>query len=296
MQKWTRNYFLTVQVDADAKDYIDITMPLTLSFHIQRNINATANTANITVLNLNKDTRSKVFLDNYKTMYYKGIELRAGYGDKKETLPLIFKGNIQTAFSKRNGVDYETTIQALDGGFAYINSSSSRQFPKGTTDRQALVALSSDLWSNDPKKNCHVALGKIGHFNLPITRGNTIDGNTLDYFSTYSDNHFFIDLEKINCLLDDEGFEGSIKVIDASCGLLGSPLRQESFLTFEMIFEPRLQIGQFVELKSMTEDNYNGVYKVLGIEHSGIISDAQSGQCKTKVSLNYVEGLPEYID
>lgn len=289
MRKWTRNYFLTVQVDAEGKDYIDITMPLTLSFHIQRNINATANTANITVLNLNKDTRSKVFLDNYKTMYYKGIELRAGYGDKKETLPLIFKGNIQTAFSKRNGVDYETTIQALDGGFAYINSSSSRQFPEGTTDRQALIALASDLEE-------HIGLGKIGNFNLPITRGNTIDGNTLDYFSTYSDNHFFIDLEKINCLLDDEGFEGSIKVIDASCGLLGSPLRQESFLTFEMIFEPRLQIGQFVELQSVTEEGYNGVYKVLGIEHSGIISNAQSGQCKTKVSLSYIGTLPKYID
>lgn len=287
MIKWTRNYFLTVQVDERAKEYIDITMPLTISFNVKRNINSDCNTSTITVLNLAEDTRRKIFLDNYKTMYYKGIELRAGYGTEKETLPLIFKGNIQSAFSKRNGVDYETTIDALDGGFAYVNGYSSRQFSKGTTDKQVLNALVSDL--------PHIEKGKIGDFKFPLTRGNTIDGQTMSYFSSFSENHFFIDLEKINCLLDNECFEGNIKVIDADCGLLGSPLRQEAFLTFEMIFEPRLQIGQYVELKSKTETIYNGVYKVIGIEHSGTISDAQSGQCKTKVSLNYINGVPQII-
>lgn len=289
MEKWTRNYVLSVQVDENAKEYVDIMMPLTISFDIKRSVNSTANTASITVLNLSEDTRRKVFLDNYKFMYYKGIELRAGYGDRIENLPLIFKGNIQSAFSKRNGVDYETTIDALDGGFAYVNASSNRQFAKGTTDRQALKALTTDL------KNYHIEPGHLGNFNSVLPRSNAVSGSTLDLFSTFSEDNFFIDLEKMNCLLDNEGFEGNIKVIDASCGLLGSPLREEAFLTFEMIFEPRLQIGQFVEIKSQTETIYNGTCKVVGIEHSGTISDAQSGQCKTKVSLNYIEGLPVVV-
>ena len=295
MEKWTRNYVLSVQVDQEAKEYVDIMMPLTISFSIKRSVNSTANTASITVLNLSEDTRRKVFLDNYKFMYYKGVELRAGYGKEIETLPLIFKGNIQSAFSKRNGVDYETTIDALDGGFAYVNATSNRQFARGTTDRQALKALMSDLTSTDPKKDCHIKLGHLGNFNATLPRANSISGSTLDYFSTFSEDNFFIDLEKMNCLLDNEGFEGNIKVIDADCGLLGSPLREEAFLTFEMIFEPRLQVGQFVELKSKTELIYNGTYKVVGIEHSGVISDAQSGQCKTKVSLNYINGLPVVV-
>lgn len=288
MEKWTRNYYLTVQTNEKAEEYIDITMPLTISFRINRNVNASANTANITVLNLSEDTRRKIYLDNYKTFYYKRVELRAGYSNGKETLPLIFKGNIQTAFSKRNGVDYETTIDALDGGFAYVNGYSSRQFAKGTTGQQMLNTLVADLPFIDK--------GKIGNFTNKLTRGNTIDGPTLSYFSTFSKQNFFIDLEKINCLQKNEGFEGNIKVINADCGLLGSPLRQESFLTFEMIFEPRLQIGQFIELQSQTERSYNGTYQVIGIEHSGIISDAQSGTCKTKVSLNYVTGVPTYLD
>ena len=282
MQKWTRNYVLTVQVDQKGKEYVDIKFPLTISFHIKRSINSTANTASITVLNLSEATRRKVFLDNYKFMYYKGIELRAGYGEEIETLPLIFKGNIQSAFSKRNGVDYETSMEALDGGFAYVNANSNRQFPKGTTDRQAIKQLIADL------KEYHVNPGHIGNFNLSLSRGNSITGSTIENIGSFSENNFFIDLEKMNCLLDNEGFYGNIKVIDADCGLLGSPLREEAFLTFEMIFEPRLQIGQLVELKSQTEFIYNGTYKVIGIEHSGTISDAQSGQCKTKVTLNYI--------
>lgn len=289
MKKWTRNYILTVQVDKNAKEYVNITYPLTISFHIKRSVNSTANTASITVLNLAESTRRKVFLDNYKFMYYKGVELRAGYGDSIENMPLIFKGNIQSAFSKRNGVDYETTIEALDGGFAYVNATSNRQFAKGTTDKQALKELISDL------DNYHIKPGRLGNFNSALTRGNSISGSTMEFINSFSENNFFIDLEKMNCLLDNEGFYGNIKVIDASCGLLGSPLREEAFLTFEMIFEPRLQIGQLVELKSSTELVYNGTYKVIGIEHSGTISDAQSGQCKTKVVLNYINDVPVIV-
>lgn len=288
MEKWTRSYYLTVQTNEEAEEYIDITMPLTISFHIRRSVNASANTATITILNLSEDTRSKIFLDNYKTFYYKRVELRAGYSLGKETLPLIFKGNIQKAYSKRNGVNYETTIDALDGGFAYANAYSSRQFAEGTTDKQILKSLAADL--------PYIELGKIGNFDYKLPRGNSIDGPTLQYFNTVSEGHYFIDLEKIHCLLDDEGFSGNINLINSDCGLLGSPLRQESFLTFEMIFEPRLQIGQFVELQSTTEKRFNGTYQVLGIEHSGIISDAQSGNCKTKVSLNYIDGTPVYLD
>ena len=199
MKKWTRNYVLSVQVDEKSDEYIDIKSPLTISFNIKRSVNATANTANITVLNLSENTRRKVFLDNYKFMYYKGVRLRAGYGEEVETLPLIFKGNIQSAFSKRNKVDYETTINALDGGFAYVNATSNRQFAKGTTDKQALKDLIKDL----PK----IDIGKIGNLNQALTRGNSVSGSTLDFINSFSDGNYFIDLEKMYCLLDNEGFE-----------------------------------------------------------------------------------------
>lgn len=287
MKKWTRNYVLTVQVDRKAADYIDITSPLTLSFNIKRSCNASANTGTFTILNLAESTRRKIFMDRYQTLYYKGVELSAGYGDDKEEWPLIFKGNIEQAFSKRNGVNYETTINAFDGGFAYRNGRTERAFAEGTSDKQIIETLLKDLPG--------IKKGAIGNFDATLPRGNSLNGNTMKILNDVSEGHLFIDLEKLNCLRRYEGLQGNLTTLNADSGLLGSPLREESFLTFTMIFEPRLQIGQFVKLESQTETEFNGTYKVIGLEHNGTISGSQSGKCTTKVSLNHIKDIPEVL-
>ena len=284
MKKWTRNYVLTVQVDHRALDYIDITSPLSLEFNINRSCNASANRATFTILNLAESTRRKIFMDRYQTLCYKGVELRAGYGDDREEWPLIFKGNIEQAFSKRNGVNYETTINAFDGGFAYRNGRTERAFAEGTPDKQIIKTLLNDLPG--------IKLGAIGDFGATLPRGNSFNGNTMKLLNDISEGHLFIDLEKLNCLRRNEGLQGNLVTLNADSGLLGSPLREESFLTFTMIFEPRLQIGQFVKLESQTETTFNGTYKVIGLQHNGVISGSQSGRCTTKVSLNYIKDIP----
>ena len=276
MQKWNRNYILSIQT---AGGWLDITMPFTLSFMIIRNTLAQANTGRFTILNLSEDTRRKIYKDKYKTDVYKGIELRAGYGDRKETLPLIFKGNIMQAYSQRNGVNFETQIEAYDAGFAYVNANTSRSFSAGTSDKQILETLIKDL--------PHISVGKIGTFTDKLPKGNTMQGTTVELIKNISKSNFFIDNEKAYCLQENECFAGNIRLITSDTGLLGSPLREESLLTFSIIFEPRLQIGQYIQLQSTTEKLFNGEYKVIGVEHQGTISDAQSGRCITKVSLYY---------
>ena len=281
MIKWNRNYILSIQVGSG---WIDIKMPLTMSFHIVRNTLAQANTGRFTILNLSEDTRRKIYKDKYKTNVYKGIELRAGYGDTKETLPLIFKGNIMQAYSQRNGVNYETNIEAYDGGFSYVNANTGRSFARGTSDRQIIETLIKDL--------PNVSVGKIGKFLDKIPKGNTMQGPTIELLKNITKSNFFIDNEKAYCLNGNECFRGNIQKITSDTGLLGSPLREEALLTFTIMFEPRLQVGQYIQLESQTEKLFNGDYKVIGVEHQGIISDAQSGRCVTKASLYYgAEGL-----
>ena len=276
MIKWTRNYILSIQVEGG---WIDITMPFTLTFSISRNTLAQANTGRFTILNLSEDTRRKIYKDKYKTNIYKGIELRAGYGDTKETLPLIFKGNIKQAYSQRNGVNYETEIEAYDAGFAYVNGNTSRAFAEGTSDKQILETLIKDL--------PNISVGKIGSFGDKLPRGNSMQGQTIELIKNVAKSNFFVDNEKAYCLQENECYKGNIQKITSDSGLLGSPLREETLLTFSIMFEPRLQLGQYIELESQTEKLFNGQYKVIGVEHQGTISDAQSGKCTTKVSLYY---------
>lgn len=276
MIKWNRNYILSIQVSGG---WIDITMPFTMSFSIVRNTLAQANTGTFTILNLSEDTRRKIYKDKYKTAVYKGIELRAGYGDSKETLPLIFKGNIKQAYSQRNGVNYETSIEAYDGGFSYVNANTGRSFSQGTSDKQIIETLIKDL--------PNISVGKIGKFVDKLPKGNTLQGPTIELLKNITKSNFFIDNEKAYCLQENECFKGAIQKITSDTGLLGSPLREEALLTFTIMFEPRLQVGQYIQLESQTEKLFNGDYKVIGIEHQGIISDAQSGRCITKVTLYY---------
>lgn len=279
MIKWTRNYILSIQVSGG---WIDITMPYTMSFNISRSTMAQANTGHFTLLNLSEDTRRKIYKDKFKTEVYKGIELRAGYGEKKETLPLIFKGNIMQAYSQRNGVNYETTIEAYDGGFSYVNATTGRSFAQGTPDKQIIETLIKDL--------PHVSVGKVGSFTEKLVKGNSMQGSTIELLKNITKSNFFIDNEKAYCLQENECFRGNLQKITSDTGLLGSPLREEALLTFSIMFEPRLQIGQYVKLESTTEKLFNGEYKVIGVEHNGVISDAQSGKCTTKVTLYYGEG------
>ena len=276
MIKWTRNYILSIQVEGG---WIDITMPYTMTFSISRSTLAQANTGRFTILNLAEDTRRKIYKDKYKTNVYKGIELRAGYGDTKETLPLIFKGNIMQAYSQRNGVNYETEISAYDGGFSYVNSNTSRSFAEGTTEKQIVETLLKDLPNITP--------GKIGAYVDKLPKGNTMQGSTIELLQNVTKSNFFIDNEKAYCLKENECYKGNLQKITSDTGLLGSPLREETLLTFTIMFEPRLQIGQYIQLESSTEKLFNGEYKVIGVEHQGTISDAQSGKCTTKVTLYY---------
>lgn len=276
MDKFGRNYILKVETDSGN---IEITLPFTLNFSVDRNIMSNANTSKITILNLSENIRKQIYKDRYDTLKYKGIELRGGYGDKKEDLPIIFKGNIKQAYSERVGTEYETRIEAYDGGFAFLNGYTDVAFSSGTPQNQVLDRIIADL----PNVN----KGIIGGLTDTLPRGNSYSGNSCQLLDSLTNGHFFIDNENAYCLLDNECIEGNIQVITSASGLLGSPLREDTFLTFRTLFEPRLLIGQIIELNSQTENNFNGQYKVIGFKHNGIISSAISGTCITTVSLYF---------
>jgi hypothetical protein len=75
-----------------------------------------------------------------------------------------------------------------------------------------------------------------------------------------------------------------ITQIDASTGLLVTPVREQSILHFSMMFEPRIQMAQEIILVSR-EAALSGIYKVISLHHSGIISPTVGGELITEVGL-----------
>jgi hypothetical protein len=290
--KRQRNYILTVDVTERSLDtflgssllnnvvpsqILTIKPPFTLEFDIIRNVLSSANTASFRIYNLAEKNRKKLYKDPYTTALYKGLQLHAGYGAL--ALPTIFRGNVFQGGSVREGVNYITTLECFDAGFAFVNSETAKQFPKGTPTSTIMKEITKDLPNVSP--------GAVGSYPTTIPRGNSYSGNSADLLRDISNGGFFVDLEKANILQDNEYIQGDLEIIDSDSGLLGTPRREGTLLQFDILFEPRLIIGQKIHLDSSTASNFNGDYKIMSIHHRGTISEAVCGDAITTVGLWY---------
>jgi hypothetical protein len=255
-------------------DQLEIKPPLTLEFEINRNILASANDSTFRVYNLGELAREGIKKAPQSTINYRGIELRAGY---EQNLATCFKGNIKRAFSVRRGTSWVTTIENYDGAFAFINGEVSKAFQKGIPYNDILDHIVSTLPA--------IKKGARSNYQGTLPRGNSLSGNPAALASELSRGGFFVDLEKAYMLQDQDVIKGSVQVISSESGLLGTPRREDTVVTVEMVFEPGLLIGQVLELRSKTAKVFNGEYKVISLQHRGVISEAVSGDCMTTVGL-----------
>jgi hypothetical protein len=284
VDKYNRNYKLNLE----QKDgtILQISPPFTLEFDVTRNILSSANIAQFRVYNLSQTHRNQIRKNEYDYGTFRAVSLSAGYGTKN--LPTIFDGMVSRAFSDRPGTNFVTTVECYDGGFAQVNGIINEAYPSGSDQKNVL----GDMMSRLPK----VKMGKVGNsFKKTLEVGNSYSGNTVDVLNQLSQSGFFIDNGKAYCLGDNECIQGELTLIDSSTGLLGTPVLQDTFLNFDILFEPRLLIGQLVLLQSSTANQYNGAYKVVSVKHRGVISEAVSGECRTTVGLTKGLGTLEIV-
>lgn len=277
MSKFQRKFQLTVKDENDQA--IVITNPLTMTFNIVRHDLSSASAANIKVYNLGLQNRNRI-LKYYEIMAYKKmtVELRAGY---EGMMPVIFKGDVLEARSYRmeGSVNFMTEIEAQDGGYDIAHSDSNFGVAAGSLRRDAIIRMAKDF------KNCKV--GAIGNFPGTYARQRVFAGKTSQHVIDETGGNFFIDNNHVYCLKNDEAIEGEVLVVISETGLLGSPMVCERYLQAEMLFEPRLKIGQLVEIISRDNPVLNQIYKVVGLTHIGTISDAVGGKCKTHIRMLY---------
>jgi len=279
--KFQRQY--QIQIECDDEVAI-IKPPFTINFSLNRDVGSTANTLNLKILNLSQHTRQKIFQDRYNTarIAYRRIELRAGYGTD---MPIIFQGNIQVAYNYREKTEWVTDITAWDGGAAFANSFSNFTLGAGTSQNAIISKLFTDMPGISP--------GIVSQFNGTSERGKTYFGNTTDIIQEEVgiQGNFFIDNEKAFVLKPTDAYNGTVQIINAKSGLLGTPRRYDARLDIDVLFEPHVSVGQVLQLQSL-EAMYNGNYKVMGFTHQGIISEAANGELTTKLNLWYgIHGL-----
>ena len=73
--------------------------------------------------------------------------------------------------------------------------------------------------------------------------------------------------------------------ISSDTGLLNVPIRRETYLEIDIIFDPNIIVGQLIELKSSFNKYFNGLYKVYGITHDVEITEESGGNATTSLQL-----------
>ncbi len=286
MVKFGRNYVLSIETTND--ETLTIEPPFTMEFDLTRNTLTSANVGSIRIYNLSQKNRSLIRRNVTDTSDIRLVQLAAGYGNN---LPVIFRGNITQAWSVREGENFITQIESLDGGFAFSYGNTNTTFPAGTSMQVIIRSLIGTLPG--------VTVGAIGEYPGSLLRANSYSGNTTTLLKDITGGGLFIDNGRGNCLGDNECVSGGLPIINSQSGLLGTPLREQTIISFDMLFEPRLLVGQRVQLDSLEGTsrgaNFNGLYKVISLKHRGTISAGVCGDAITSVGMADVAGALKLV-
>lgn len=269
------NRIFRVSIELEDGSQLIVEPPFTIRFTIIRNVQAALNTLEISIFNLGINTRQKVFEDFFSRVDYRRIILEAGYTE----LTTIFRGNIWSAFTEREGSDILTKITALDGGFDTQTTLTSETLNVGTV-KEAIDSLIAQF--------PNLTRGPVGKADGSLLRPVVLAGNTFELLKLYGQSIGFIvyvDLEEINLLKNDEVVRAQVALINSDSGLLATPQRQTTFLNITMLFEPQIVMSQIIQIESIIQNEFDGQYKVIGVRHQGTISEAIGGDCVTSLDL-----------
>lgn len=279
MNKFGRRYKITIQTtDITA---LVIEPPLTVEFDIHRSVMATMNSMTLRIYNLSETKQNLIYQDRFDINKYK-IIVEAGY----ESLSTVFIGDIFEANSTREGSNIITKIDARDGSFDMNQSVVNTTLKAGTTLNETLTYLAGQFKNLKGLHVTNATPGMEDAFERPVV----LEGNVYELIKQYAlqggVNDVYIDLDVIYINGQNEVVvNGEIELLDASTGLIHTPRRDQSFLTVTTIFEPRVIMGQVIQLVSDIQPKYNGLYKIIGLKHQGVISEAVGGPLESQFNM-----------
>lgn len=250
--RFDRNFILTVGLGSQAAT---IRPPMRVVFKIEKNGGSGGlNSANIQIYNLKDSTRSKLFKSKEEQTPLP-VELQIGYGDD---LGVIFRGSVQEGTLQRNGPDFISTLQCLDGGDTLYSFTS------------ATVRSKDAVFQAATKDMPRTKRGKITP-QKEIIRPRILVGNSLQIITDNLNpgEKWFIDNEKLNILKDNEVLSSYIPVVSARTGLKNTPKIENLRVEFDTLMNPSLKIGHLCRLESLTAGKLNGIYKLDQMTYNG---------------------------
>lgn len=247
----------------------EITDLLGVAFNIKRTLNREPNKGTITILNLSKDSRSKLAVEGKLP-----VTLRAGHLNDKASL--IYQGDVRFSNIVNDGVQWITSFETGDGSRTYKTARINKSLKNPTTGDllrecgRVLEANGIGLGNLQSKiDEGGVVPTLIDFFGGVVLSGKVVD--VMTQVCTSLGYEWSIQDEQIQILRPDEKLSSSpaqILVVSPSTGLIGSPqLGKKSLVNFRMLVDGRARPGKTIRLES---DQFpSGDLRVERVNHIG---------------------------
>lgn len=250
MSRFNRDFKLQIQTDSGI---IEIGSPLKITFDVMKSDYGGLNKSTIKVYNLSEQKRLALTKDNEQDKYIP-ISLAVGYEGGIET---IFKGSVQRGSNQKQGADIVTELYCLDGGYDIRTS-----FINTISNSSAIDTIIGEM-PNTSK-------GKVAT-QTQLSRPRVLVGDPSSLLDQVigDGQAWFIRDEAVYVLGESDVTSSFVPEVSAKTGMVSTPEREQSQVTFETLMNPALKIGGLCSIKSKFAPHLNGVYKLKTISYTG---------------------------
>lgn len=249
--RFNRDYELTIQTELERA--IVVRPPFDISFNADKSTDKSLNKMNVRVFGLSESNQLAIVKNAQEKKNFE-VSLKVGYVGSIET---IFKGYVNIGERSRQGADLPITMECIDGGFDARFSFTS----KTVQGKSPIDAILEDM--------PNIRKGKITT-QKKLIRPRVLVGNSWKLIrENLNGEQYFIDNGQLNILKSNEVINSFVPVVQASTGLLSTPSREESKVTFQTTMNPSLKVGGLCELNSIYAPALNGIYKINTIGYDG---------------------------
>ena len=240
----------------------DIVKPtLRVGFKVEKTTNRDTNSSVVDIWNLARKTRSLLQEENI------GMIVEAGYvGSTRQ----IFSGDVANTETKRDSVNWITTVHSGDGLVAYRSARLSESFGPGTGLDDVLKKLTTQLGVGLGN-----ALEKIGEGNFrggltEFTNGLSVAGRVsdqLDRFLTTAGFEWSIQDGQLQLLRPGEATDDEAVKLSKGSGLIGSPeVGEKGVVKARSLLQGDIVPGRPINIEA---EEVNGFFRVDKVVHTG---------------------------
>lgn len=248
----------TVTIGKEGEEGL-IIKDLTIIFKIEKTTESNPNKAQVTIYNLNPVSRAKLEKPNLVLM------LKVGYGKLEEREDMIFYGNVSKAISKRQDVDYITTMECGDGEKAFRETKIEKSYKEEVTLKQVVkdvidsFGLSRGKQEEIPDQKFQNGLSLSG-----------LSRDILDKLVKKAGLEWNIQDGELQIISSNKSTGEEAVVLTSKTGLIGSVNKTDDGVEFTSLLQAKLKPGRAVQLEIIEKQKpIMKNYRVNKVIHTG---------------------------